>query len=115
MSKFITINDFDALYIEDNYFYIFELKRINPVYNILEEWRPYCKDYGNYKACELIRIRCGLTSDKFRTIAYTLEDEGKISIFTFDAIKKDAFKGKFDILPCHRLYDELKKTFHECK
>ena len=115
LSKYITVNDFDALYIKDNYFYIFELKRINPEINQLEDWRPYCKDYGNYRACNIIRQNCNLTSDMFRTIAYTLEDQSKISVFTFNTINQNDFRGNFDILIPKHIFDPLKNGFQKCK
>lgn len=86
LSKYIAVNDFDAICVkeENGSLHILELKRIkaNP-----QEWCPYLDDAANYLACKQ------LVQNKFRTIAYNEGSDEAVAVFKLDDVSKENISG----------------------
>lgn len=105
LSKFITINDFDAISINTSTIYILELKRVEEDINT---WLPYLDDYGNYKACDNIIKSLNLDLNHFRTIAYNLNNQDKIAICILTSIEKDKYKLFKEVSTLNNLFKQPK-------
>lgn len=89
LSKYITINDFDALSVDTAKLYILELKRVEEDINT---WLPYLDDYGNYIACDTIIKSLGLDLNHFRTIAYNVDNKENVAICILFSIDRKEYK-----------------------
>lgn len=101
LSKYITINDFDAISIDTPTVYIIELKRVDEDINT---WLPYLDEYANYKACESIIKDLNLDLNHFRTIGYNKKNENEIGVFIFTSIQQDRLKLFKTIVPVEELF-----------
>lgn len=86
LSKYITVNDFDALCVKEKNgsLHVLELKRIK---DSPQEWCPYLDDAANYLACK------GLIQNKFRTVAYNDNSDEMVAVFKLDEIGKEKING----------------------
>jgi hypothetical protein len=110
LSKFITINDFDAISIHTPSAYILELKRVEEDINT---WLPYLDDYANYKACDNIIKSLKLDLNHFRTIAYNINNENEIAICMLISIEKDKYKLFKEVTTLDNIFKQP-KYFESC-
>lgn len=91
LSKFITVNDFDVVWI-DKTAYILELKRVE---EDIDTWEPYLDDSSNYIACQQIINQSNINPKvgKFLTIVYNENQSDLAGVFVFTNISKDLLQG----------------------
>lgn len=87
LSKYLTINDFDAISLDSKI--IFEFKRVQ---ESIDTWHPYVDDAPNYLALLLI---CRLSDFKLRVIAYQEAETRFIGLHTISDVNTNSIKGRF--------------------
>ena len=94
LSKYLVVNDFDAIGSPDSKLKIvYELKRVQ---EDLITWRPYLDDSSNYASLKLLCERAGL---RMRVIAYQADKLDLVAVHHIASISKESIVGSLIICP----------------
>jgi hypothetical protein len=88
LSKYVTINDFDAFSLEKRI--IYELKRIKGNIN---DWRPYLDDHANYAT--LLQITKKANRAALMVVAYERNKPELVALHKIMNADKESIKGRF--------------------
>lgn len=89
LSRYLVINDFDALLLGERATTVLELKRVQ---EDLMTWRPYLDDSANYATIQAI---CNRSDTTFRVIAYQSNNAEHVALHEVTMAAREKIQGKW--------------------